>query len=97
MFAKKVVESHSSESVGLENSNVNFRHQNALNQSSVPIAPWPFRIIGYPINNPSTIYTEELFALSCSEWTDNQAVRMDYLSLLRTNSKWNGLSKWRRE
>ena len=47
MFAKKVVESHSSESVGSENSNVNFRHQNALNHSNVPITSatiWDYRL-----------------------------------------------------
>ena len=38
------------------------------------LPPQPFGIIGYLINNPSTIYTEELFALTCSEWTEDQAV-----------------------
>ncbi|MCR5038230.1 MAG: hypothetical protein K6A94_02690 [Bacteroidales bacterium] len=38
------------------------------------LPPQPFGIIGYPINIPSTINTEELFALTCNEWTDNQAV-----------------------
>lgn len=70
MFARKVVESPSSELGGLENPNINYHHRNVLNHTNVLIAPQLFGII----NNPSTIYTKEMFASMCSEWTDNQAV-----------------------